>query len=66
MEVLEQKKEIVDWILTLENKDILDDIYKFKRQNTSFNFDEEFAKGLTVEEFRAEMKRRIRNYPLRK
>jgi hypothetical protein len=65
MEVLEQKKELVDWILTLENPAVLNIIYNIKKEE-SFNFDEEFAKGLTVEEFRAEMKRRIRNYPLRK
>jgi hypothetical protein len=65
MEVLEQKKELVDWILTLENPAVLNIIYNIKKEE-SFNFDEEFSKGLTVEEFGAEMKRRIRNFPLRK
>ena len=65
MGVLEQKKEIVDWILSLENKEVLNDIYKFKKNTTTFDFDKEFAKGLTSDEFRAEMKRRIRNYPLK-
>jgi hypothetical protein len=66
MAILEQKKEIIDWILSLENKEILDDIYTFKKQTTTFNFDEEFAKGLTIEEFKAEMKKRIRSYPVKK
>lgn len=63
MEVLEQKKEIVDWILTLENKDILDDIYKFKRQNTSFNFDEEFAKAITSDELKAKTTEFLKSLP---
>lgn len=66
MAILEQKKEIIDWILSLENKEILNDIYTFKKQTTTFNFDEEFAKGLTIEEFKAEMKKRIRSYPVKK
>ncbi len=65
MEMLTQKKEIIDWISSLDNPLILNNIYNIKKEST-FDFDKEFAKGLTVEEFRAEMKRRIRNYPLRK
>ena len=48
------------------DKEILNDIYTFKKQTTTFNFDEEFAKGLTIEEFKAEMKKRIRSYPVKK
>lgn len=33
---------------------------------TTFNFDEEFAKGLTPEEFKAEMYKRIKAYPWKK
>jgi len=57
MEVLEQKKEIVDWTNTIDNR--LD-----KKEKLSFR--ERFEKGLSIEEFRAEMKRRIANYPVRK
>jgi hypothetical protein len=57
MEVLTQKKEIVDWTTTINNQ-------LEKRENLSFR--ERFEKGLSVEEFRVEMKRRIANYPVRK
>lgn len=65
MDVLKQKQELVDWILSLENKNILNDIYKIKMQSAAFNFDEEFKKGLTVEEFRTEMKTQLKNYSLK-
>jgi hypothetical protein len=65
MEVLKQKQELVDWILSLENKNILNDIYKIKKQSTAFNFDEEFKKGITVEEFRTAMKTQLKNYSLK-
>jgi hypothetical protein len=60
-----QKKELIDWIATLDNPMILKSLKKIKNDST-FDFDREFSKGLTVEEFRAEMKKRIRNYPVRK
>lgn len=65
MEILTQKKELIDWISTLDNPLILNSLSNIKKES-SFDFDKEFAKGLTVEEFRAEMKRRIRNHPVRK
>jgi hypothetical protein len=65
MEMLTKKKELIDWISSIDNPLILNDIYNLKKEIT-FDFDKEFAKGLTLEEFRTEMKKRIRNYPLRK
>jgi hypothetical protein len=51
MEIATQKKEIIDWILSIEDQAVLDEIEMLKTQS-SFDFDEEFKKGLTVEEFR--------------
>jgi len=65
MEIIKQKKELVDWILSLENKSVLDDIYQLKEQTTTFNFEEELKKGLTAEEFRIEMKTRVKSYSLK-
>lgn len=65
MEMLTQKKEIIDWISSLDNPLILNNIYNIKNQPLS-SFEERCEKGLTLEQFRAEMKRRIRNYPIRK
>ncbi len=66
MEVLEQKKEIVDWILTLDNTEVLNDIYKFKNQSSAFNFDEEFAKAITSDELKAKTTEFLKSLPWKK
>ena len=63
MGVLEQKKEIVDWILSLENKEVLNDIYRFKKQTTTFDFDKEFAKGITSEELKEKTTEFLKSLP---
>ena len=60
-----QKQELIDWIATINDVSVLDDLTELKRRDT-FNFEEEFKKGLTVEEFRAAIKKRIRNYDWKK
>lgn len=59
------KQELIDWISTLEDESILMTLEGIKR-NATFNFEEEFKKGIPLEEFRAEMLKRVRNYPLKK
>ena len=61
MEIATQKKEIIDWILSIEDQEVLNEIEMLKTQS-SFDFDEEFKKGLTVEEFRTAIKERISSY----
>jgi protein involved in polysaccharide export with SLBB domain len=61
MEIATQKKEIIDWILSIEDQAVLNEIEVIKKQ-TNFNFDEEFKKGLTVEQFRTAIKERIASY----
>ena len=65
MEMQTQKKELIDWISSLDNPLILNNVYKIKKE-TSLSFEERCANALTVEEFRAEMKKRIRSYPITK
>ena len=60
-----QKQELIDWIATINDVSVLDDLKELKRRDT-FNFEEEFKKGLTVEEFRTAIKKRIRNYDWKK
>ncbi len=60
-----QKQELIDWISTINDVSVLEDLKELKRRDT-FNFEEEFKKGLTVEEFRAAIKKRIRNYDWKK
>jgi hypothetical protein len=50
MEVIDQKKEIVDWISALENPDIVNIVYYFK-EKPSFDFDEEVKKAIPINEF---------------
>lgn len=51
MEIVTQKQEIIDWILSVEDKEVLNEIETLKKRS-SFNFDEEFKNGLTADEFR--------------
>jgi len=51
MEIATQKKEIIDWILSLEDQTVLNEIEILKKQ-TSFDFDEEFKKGISGEELK--------------
>jgi len=59
------KKEIIDWISTLEDESTLMILMGVKRDAT-FNFEEEFKKGIPLDEFRDEMIKRVRNYPWKK
>jgi len=61
MEIATQKKEIIDWILSIEDQEVLNEIEILKKQS-SFNFEEEFKKGLTTEQFRTAIKERIKSY----
>jgi len=61
MEIATQKKEIIDWILSIEDQAVLNEIEMLKTQS-SFDFDEEFNKGLSVEQFRKAIKERIKSY----
>ena len=63
--MLTQKKEIIDWISSLDNPLILNNIYNLKKES-KLSFEERCSKALTLEEFRAEIKKRIRNYPVKK
>jgi hypothetical protein len=65
MELLTQKKELIDWISTLDNPVIINTIYNIKKES-KLNFEERCANALTLEEFRTEIKKRIRNYPVKK
>ena len=55
MEIITQKKEIIDWILSIEEQSLLNKIESLKK-NVNFDFDEEFKKGLTAEDFRIAIK----------
>jgi hypothetical protein len=61
METATYKKDIIDWISQLEDQKILMEIASIKR-NATFNFEEEFKKGLPLEEARQRSIDKIRSY----
>lgn len=63
MSTLEQKKEIADWVLTLNDEAVLNQLYQFKKQTSTFNFDEEFAKGITADELKAKTTEFLKSLP---
>lgn len=65
MEQLAKKKELIEWLLNLEDDVILNKINELK-QKTKLDFEKEFNNGLTMEEFRTEIKNRINTYSLKK
>ena len=63
--LLTSKQELIDWISTIEDPETLM-ILKGIKHEATFNFDEEWKKGTSLEDFRTEMLRRVRNYPWKK
>lgn len=71
MEIATQKKEIIDWILSLEDQTVLNEIESLKRQ-VNFDFDEdpsdselaeEFKKGISGEELKKRTTEYIKSLP---
>lgn len=58
---LAKKKELLEWLMALENDTILDKISELKK-STTYDFESNYENGLKLEEFRTEIKKRIKNY----
>ena len=65
METTTAKKDIIEWISTLEDEKLLMEIANMKR-NATFNFEEEFKKGITGEELKKRLSERLRTLPWKK
>ena len=65
METTTSKQELIDWISNLEDIEILSELSVIKRKAT-FNFDEEFKKGITGEELKKRLSERLRALPWKK
>jgi hypothetical protein len=61
METTTSKKELIDWISNLEDEKMLLELAMIKRQAT-FNFDEEFKKGISLEVAKKRSIEKIRKY----
>ena len=51
MEIATQKKEITEWILCIDDQEILNKIESLKPRK-KFDFEEEFKKGISGEELK--------------
>ncbi len=60
-----QKQELIDWITTINDVSILEDLTELKRRDT-FNFEEEFKKGITGEELKRRTTEFLKNLPWKK
>lgn len=58
---LKKKNELIEWLMALENDVTIDKIDEIKKEAT-YNFENNFEKGLKLEAFRTEIKKRINNY----
>jgi hypothetical protein len=56
-----QKQELIDWISTIEDVEVLKELNNIKKHAT-FNFEEEFKKGISSEEARKLSKDKIREW----
>lgn len=65
MEATTSKKELIDWISNLEDEKTLLELAIIKRKAT-FNFDEEFKKGITGEELKERLSERLKSLPWKK
>ena len=65
METTISKKELIDWISNLEDEKMLLELAVIKRKAT-FNFDEEFKKGITGEELKKRLSERLRTLTWKK
>jgi hypothetical protein len=55
------KKELIDWISNLNDEKMLYELTMIK-QKATFNFDEEFKKGISLEEAKKRSIEKIRKY----
>lgn len=65
MEIQEKKSELMERLANVQSPAVLEEIEKILNQDEKrkFNFQEEWEKGLTPEEFMVEMKKRLSDWP---
>lgn len=65
MNLAVEKKEIIQWINSLENETILKELKQIKNKHT-FEFDENWKKGLSIKEARKASADLIKTFPWKK
>ena len=64
-QTLTQKKELIDWISLIEDVEVIKELINLKKQAT-FNFDEEFKKGISGEELKIRTTEFLKTLPWKK
>lgn len=65
MNVLTRKKELINWISSIEDVSILQEIEKIKKQET-FDFEKEFERGVSTNELKEKTTKFIKALPWKK
>jgi hypothetical protein len=52
MSVATKKNELINWISSIEDKTIIDQIDNFRKQHKSFDFDKELKTAITSKELK--------------
>lgn len=65
MNISAEKNEIIKWINSLENPDIIDEINTI-RLRKSFDFEKEWKRGISGEELKKRTKEYIKSLPWKK
>ncbi len=65
MEAVTSKTELMNWISKLEDKEVLLELENIKRKAT-FDFEEEFKKGISGEELKRRLSERLKSLPWKK
>jgi hypothetical protein len=65
MNIATQKDNLIKWIQTIEDSKILNKIESIKSEET-FDFEKEWARGISVEEARKKSKEFIKSLPWKK
>lgn len=65
MTVTTQKKQLINWLETIEDQSILNEIEKIKHQK-KFNFEDEFSKAITANELKERTTKFLNSLPWKK
>jgi hypothetical protein len=65
MNLATQKDNLIKWILTIDDVDVLKKIQTIKSEET-FDFEKEWARGISIEEARKKSEKFIKSLPWKK
>lgn len=67
MDIAVEKKELIKWINSLDNPDVIQQIKHIQERNTEpFDFEKEWTKGITIDEARKKTSDFIKSLPWKK